>query len=189
MTTKQKINTSHELNDSESTSKRVFVGQHCIKKLVIYGDIIRLGQKIISPAELRELADKEELVVLGLVAATGELIWESAPSWDFLAGIESITMYHVADPARRIEKRFKALPVNTILPYFSVEFESNISTEIREDLEAFKAELQPDLDLYFELSDKSGDIMRRGTCRLSFLDKLKHWAEDIGGSFYTEAIC
>ncbi|CAG1771320.1 hypothetical protein [Geobacter sp.] len=44
-------------------------------------------------------------------------------------------------------------------------------------------------EIYFELSDKSGDVMKQGICKESFLAKLNAWANDIGGTFYTEALC
>ena len=162
----------------------------CIKKIVIKQTVIKFGHRIISRAELKSYYDNNELMMLGLVSDTGELSWETAPTWDHISDSGSLTLYRVNNPAKRIPKVFKSLPVNLSLPYSVIECKSNLDTVTLAELNAYKAQLMDaDLDVYFELEDKSGDIMRSGICRISFLDKLKKWAESIGGSFYTEAIC
>jgi hypothetical protein len=165
-------------------------GKRCIEKVSINGTLVRFGQTIISMSELQDFFDNDELMMLGLVADTGELSWEAAPSWEHIVEAGELTLYRVIDPSRRIPKTFKALPVNARLPYATVECKSNIDTETHAELEAFKADiLKPDYEIYFELADKSGDVMKSGVCRQSFLERLKAWANDIGGSFYTEVVC
>ena len=169
----------------------VLGGRHCIEKLVIDGTVIKLGQKIITRTELQDFYDNDELMMLGLIQDTGELSWEAAPSWWRIVESDTLALYRVLDSAKRVPKTLKALPVNTQLPYSYVECNNNIDEEIQEALDAYKAQLMvcPEYEVYYELADKSGDIMRQGICKNSFLDKLKVWAEDIGGFYHVEAIC
>jgi len=166
-------------------------GKRCIEKALINGTVIKLGQKIITQTELQDFYDNDELMMLGLIQDTGELSWEAAPSWWRIIGTGSLTLYRVLDPAKRVQKTIKALPVNKQLPYSYVECKNVIDTETQEALDAYKAQLMvsPDYDVYYELADKSGDIMKRGTCRVTFLDRLKEWAESIGGFYCVSPIC
>ncbi len=174
----------------DSAGSMPLCGKRCIEKVSINGTLVRFGQTIISMSELQDFFDNDELMMLGLVADTGELSWEAPPSWEHIIEAGDLTLYRVVEPSKRIPKTFPAFPVNSLLPYATVECKSNIDGEAFTELEAFKAEmLKPDFEIYFELADKSGDVMRRGTCQQSFLEKLKVWANDIGGSFYTEAVC
>jgi hypothetical protein len=185
-----------KIQNADHNSKMLINGTnkcnlHCIKKVVLNGSVISIADKIITLTELREWSIKNELMVLGLVASTGELTWEEAPAWDYLQDVETTTLYHVTDPTKRIAKRFKSLPVNARLPYSVIEVESIIDTDTRAELECLitEADFHDEIEIYFELADKSGDVMKSGLCRQSFLERLKAWANDIGGSFYTEAIC
>lgn len=189
-TAKINVAITQEEHNNISLIKTEQSRNNCIKKIVIKQTVIKLGRRIISRAELKNFYDNNELMMLGLVSDTGELSWETAPTWDHIFDSGSLTLYRVNDPARRIPKVFKSLPVNSGLPYSVVECKSNLDEDTLAELKNYKAQLMdPDLGVYFELEDKSGDIMRRGICKISFLNKLKHWAESIGGSFYTEAIC
>jgi len=174
----------------KSPVNRMLAGCHCIKKVSVKGTVIKLGQVIITQTELRDYYENDELMMLGLIQDTGELSWEAAPCWEHIAYSGDLTLYRVLDPAKRIPKTLKALPVNTLLPYVFVECKSDIDNEALEELEAYKNEMMnADYDVYFELADKAGDVMRQGTCRVSYLDRLRAWAESIDGFYYTEAIC
>lgn len=190
MPVKAEIVVSHELRFEKSPVKINLAGRPCIQKLVIDGTVIRLGQELITRTELQDFYDNDELMMLGLVQDTGELSWEAAPSWWRIIESGLLTLYRVLDPAKRSPKTIQALPVNVSLPYSYIECKSDITEEMQEALDTFKAEmLSADFDVYYELFDKSGDSMKRGTCRTSFLDRLKSWAEDIGGFYCVEAIC
>jgi hypothetical protein len=165
-----------------------------MKKVVSKGNSILVGSTSITKEEFNTMLNNGLLMTLCFCLETGELCWEKAPEQSFMDDCADFTVYLVEDPKHRIEKRFAPLPVNNQLPYMFTECSIPMSDDTRAELEAFKAGLteedfQDEPEIYFELADKSGDVMKRGTCQVSFLDRLTAWAENIGGSFYTEAIC
>ncbi len=90
--------------------------------------------------ELKKLSMKEELMILGLCQKTKKLIWTQAPAWSILSNcINALTVYHVPEPSKRIEKVFKTLPVNSRLPLSFIEVPTEISAETQADLDDFKS--------------------------------------------------
>ena len=165
-----------------------------MKKVIVNHKGITVDSTSATKEEFSAMLNDGKLMCLTFCLETGELCWEKAPEQSFLDDCTDYTLYLVEDPKHRFEKRFAPLPVNNQLPYMFTECSMPMSDDTRAELEAFKAGLteedfQDEPEIYFELADKSGDVMKRGTCHVSFLDRLTTWAENIGGSFYTEAIC
>ena len=165
-----------------------------MKKVVSKGNSILVGSTPVTKEEFNTVLNNGLLMTLCYCLETGELCWEKAPEQSFMDDCTDFTVYLVEDPKHRFEKRFESLPVNNRLPYMFTEYVVPMSDDTRAELEAFKAGLteedfQDESEVYFEISDKSGDVMKRGICKDSFLERLSTWAESIGGYFYTEAIC
>jgi len=90
-------------------------------------------------AEIKTLSINRNLMILGLDMNTQELLWNHAPTWDFLEdNIDKFTLYCVSDPSKLREKRFAPLPVNSRLPLSFYDVQYPTSVELQADLALFK---------------------------------------------------
>jgi hypothetical protein len=161
-----------------------------INKIVLKNGEFMTGGKKVSENVVEAMCNRGELMVLGRCLQSNELLWEQAPAFELFDKFGVSVLYHVSDPIMRVDKRLQPVSENSLLPCSYYESQSPESDEKTNDLVEFKNELMnTELDVYFELADKSGEVMRSGTCRQNLMNKLLEWAESIGGSFYVEQLC
>lgn len=161
-----------------------------ISKIVLNNGEFMTGGNNISVNDVEAMCNRGELMVLGRCLQTDELLWEQAPAFELFGKFGVNELYHAINPSMRVDKRLQPVSKYSLLPCSFYESQSPESDETANDLVEIKNELMnTELDVYFELADKSGEVMRRGTCRTNILNKLCEWAESIGGSYHVEQLC
>jgi len=158
-----------------------------MSKIVFKNGVFMAGRKEIGLSEIRELSTKGELMVLGRCNDTDELLWEEAPGYELIENID--TFYHVPDPSKRIQKSFPARPVNFVMPCSFFECRYPIEPDNEMELAELEKSLNDDIDIYYEVADKSGEVFRSGVCRHTVIGKIRAWAAAVSGSCYIEQYC
>lgn len=58
-----------------------------------------------------------------------------------------------------------------------------INGDAQVELDRYKEYLATsDFEIIYVISDKVGDVLRRGTCRCCVMSKIREWADAVGGS-------